>query len=114
VAYRNDDPVARDLAHRIVALANPRATAQGLAADAFAQDLQDASSAAYVLDLPRSVLDACLETARLSRRAPWLTPAAIVPLLEVRSHLLVRRNGKRRAAPALSLDWDGTIRFTPP
>jgi hypothetical protein len=109
VVYRRGDPIARDLAHRIVALSDQRSAATALTGDALAADLAAGRSAAYVLELPRNVLDPCLETGRLVARAPWLAPRSIVPLLETRERLVLRRSGP----PPMTLDWDGTIRLLP-
>jgi hypothetical protein len=107
IAYPRGDPVARDVANRLVALAGP-ATASALAADALAGELRSPRSAAYVLALPRGVLDPCLATEQLAARIPWLDPGRVTPLLDVRRQAVLR--GGR---PALSLEWDGTLRVEP-
>jgi len=40
---------------------------------------------------------------------PWSSAATIEPLLDVRSHAVVRRG-----LPRMTLDWDGTLRLAPP
>lgn len=108
MAYRNGDPVARDLAHRLVALAGTPATAIPLSPEALETDLRMGGSSAYVLELPRVVLDDCLATQRLVHGVPWLDPRAVLPLLDVRERVILRRG-----APAVTLDWDGTLRIAP-
>jgi len=100
VVYPRDDRVARDLAQRIVALSPaPEVTARGLDNAAFGAALRAGGARAYVLAVPRRSLLPCRE------RADWPAGSAVVPLVDVRSSLLARRY-----APALTTDWDGTVR----
>src|SRR5437870_271290 len=64
------------------------------------------SGAAYVLELRRQVYDVCRAALELP---PWSWAATIEPLLDVRSHAVVRRG-----IPRMTLDWDGTLRLAPP
>lgn len=104
--YPRGDPVARDLANRLVALSGGGAVASGLSPDAFAAALREGAAAAYVLALPRRPLDSCLALQALIARAPWLEPRAVVPLVDVRRRVIARRG-----VGGLTADWDGTPRL---
>jgi hypothetical protein len=120
VLYDSDDPVARDLAGRIVALAatppdeSPEAKAVrealpglsepsfGVIADGVTGSNLDASllegeDFAYVVALPIRPADACHEVNLLMARAQWLVPLksnfgrAIVPLVDTRMHAIFNR-----------------------
>ena len=100
VAYLRDDRVARDLAQRIVALSPaPDLTARGLDRAEFGAAVRAGSERAYVVAVPRHSLLPCRES------ADWPAGSAVVPLVDVRSSLIARRH-----APALTTDWDGTVR----
>jgi hypothetical protein len=106
VVYRTDDRHARALAERLVAIAPPahglRAT--GLPATAVAAAVAAGVDAA-VLALPRAPADPCatLVAAGLAGRR-----GDVVPLVETRLHLVVRRG-----RTGVSLSGDGTPRFDP-
>ena len=103
VVYPRDDRVARDLGQRIVALsAASDVTARGVDKVEFAAALRAGSARAYVLAVPRHSLLPCGE------RADWPAGSAVVPLVDVRSSLIARRY-----APALTTDWDGSVRAPP-
>jgi extracellular solute-binding protein (family 5) len=106
LAYERGDPIARDLANRLVAVAGGPLVAAALGRDA--TELRSGSAAAYVLPMPRVPLDPCAAALDLVARAPWLDLRAVVPLVDVR-----RRAVLRRGLPPLTLDWDGTLRFAP-
>jgi hypothetical protein len=100
VVYPSNDRVARDLAQRVVALSPaPGLTARGLDKAEFGAALRAGGERAYVLAVPRRSLLPCRESAN------WPAGSAVVPLLDVRSSLIARRH-----APALTTDWDGTVR----
>lgn len=99
IAYPAEDPVARDLAERIVALAGGNATARGLAADSFGVALRLETERGYVLGLPRQAIVPCRES------AAWPPRAAVVPLVDTRPYALLRRGG-----PALVVEWDAAVR----
>ena len=111
VAYPAADPVARDLAERIVALARTRAgadvparagtaiTARGLSADSFAVGLRLGADRGIVLGVPRHAPVPCRES------AAWPPGAAVIPLVDTRPYAALRRGG-----PALVVEWDGAIR----
>jgi hypothetical protein len=115
VVYRSGDATARGLAERVVALAatgrilpvlgqarsGVRLVAVGLQVEPFAQALASGADAGYVLSTERTVLDACTAAREGLAAAPW--PGTVVPLVETRAHLVVRRvRGSVRVA------WDGT------
>ena len=99
IAYPAEDPVARDLAERIAALAGGTVTARGLAADSFGVALRLETERGYVLGLPRQALVPCRES------AAWPPRAAVVPLVDARPYALLRRG-----APALVVEWDAALR----
>ena len=106
--FAQGDPVARDLADRLVALSpdGPVRRAAGLLPDAFAARLVARSGDWFIVALPRTALDPCAAARDFAARVPWLTPAGIVPLVDVRRRALVRRAGAR-----LSVDWDAVPRI---
>ncbi len=99
IAYPAEDPVARDLAERIVALAGGHVTARGLAADSFGVALRLETERGYVLGLPREAIVPCRES------AAWPPRAVVVPLVDTRPYALLRRGG-----PALVVEWDAAVR----
>ena len=62
--------------------------------------------AGYVLSVDSRPLDPCRELQLLTDRAPWLDPAAIVPLVDTRLQAIVRRGRSGVVA-----DWDGGLRL---
>ena len=136
MVYRRDEPVARALAERLVALSasgdaqlallapglievGARATAVGLAPDDFDAALRTGGELAFVVPVQHRPTLACLELERLLAAAPWLIgqngrPGAsiatgiVAPLIETRSVAVVRRD---RAG--LTLTGDGTVVVSP-
>jgi hypothetical protein len=133
IVYPAADPVARDLANRIVALASegaggsqevesltaavPGLTAvdaslltAGLSGDELEASLRYGEEFAYIVPLPRIVLDPCFAARKLASRVEWLAPhlldltATLVPLVETRRHVVAA--GEHIG---LYLDWDGTV-----
>jgi hypothetical protein len=103
VVYPLADATARELAERLVALAgDPGLTARGLAADMFPAALEAGSARAFVVPVPRQAALPCRETAN------WPRLSTVVPLIETRKHAVLRRG-----APAVAVDWDGTLRVAP-
>lgn len=118
LAYPRDDPLARDLADRLVALAaspdpppwlsrqlteggaSARVRAVGVDPSAVAAALAGASAAAAVVPLPRYRPASCAEFAHLLR---GLVP---IPLIESRPHVIARAG-----VPAFTVDGDGALRF---
>ena len=111
LVYRSDDPIARDLAGRLVALnlvgaGGSRATGLGVAE--FNAALVSGGASAYVLALPAQTLERCGALRELVARAPWLADAParyLMPLVDVRRRAIVRRG-----AAAFTVEWDGTLR----
>jgi len=108
IVYNQSDRSAADLAARLVGLGalGRGAAAAGVPASAFESSLRGGADAAYVLELRRRVYDACRAALELP---PWSSAATLEPLLDVRSHAVVRRG-----LPRMTLDWDGTLHLTPP
>jgi hypothetical protein len=121
VATRNDEPIARALAERLVALAarGPAAVtdsatvwmapemqqhgrtlrAEALAPNELAAAVRHGSELAAVLSIRYRSLAPCLDAARLRAAAPRLgrdsgqvNPRRFVPLIDTRLHALVRRD----------------------
>ncbi|HEU5261318.1 MAG TPA: ABC transporter substrate-binding protein [Gemmatimonadales bacterium] len=108
VTYARGDPTAQELADRLVALGavGSGVVAAGLSPREFSTALQAGSEWAYVVALPRRVLDPC----RMMRQSlPSTYAASLVPLVDTRSHAIVRRGVVR-----LGVGLDGTLRFAPP
>jgi hypothetical protein len=92
VVYKLDEPVAKALAERVVALAGNRVTVAGLAPNAFASTLRAGNELAYVLPLDRSTHDRCRSVNDLLSTAEWLgMPGSIVPLVDTRLRAVARR-----------------------
>ena len=104
IVYRRDDKVARGLAERIVALTRDPVQLRTAALEPaeFAAALRGQRDRGYVLDLPRQALAPCHELAALP------DGISIQPLIDTRATAIVRRG-----APALTVDWDGTVRLAP-
>jgi hypothetical protein len=103
IIYPREDRVARSLAERLVALsAIPGASARGLDSAALAGALAASRGGAFVLSLPRIALVPCREM------ASWPAGAAVVPLIETRSRLIVRRG-----LSPLEVDGDGAVWVKP-
>jgi len=100
VVYPQDDPVGRALAERIVALTHDsRIRARGLDAGELADALHAGSPRGVILALPRNPLAPCREM------AGWAGGGHLVPLVDVRATLILRRE-----LPPLTVDWDGAVR----
>jgi hypothetical protein len=90
VLYDAADRTARELAARIVALADRAdVTAVGLPGAALDDAVQRGADLAYIVSMPRASY--CDALAALSHRAPWLTSAVIVPLIDTRAHAIAPR-----------------------
>ncbi len=136
ILYPTTDTTARELAERIVALAAPgrdepataalqRAVpelfatgswnAAGMDSLHFAERLAHASDGAYILSLPREPAWPAAARAALLAAAPWLAPLgrtnALVPLVDTRQTLLIRRE---RGIPRMTILHDGTVIFGAP
>jgi hypothetical protein len=109
IVYNQADRSAADLAARLVGLGvlGRGTAAAGLPTSAFASALRVGGDAGYVLEVDAHVYDACRAAAL--ELPPWSSAGKVVPLLDVRSHAVLRR-----ALPRLWSDWDGTLRFAAP
>jgi hypothetical protein len=111
VTVRGDTP-ARDLAERLVALGRtgvgPDAVIRAVSLDTgtFATSLGAGRAAGFILAVPRQPPDRCAALRDLLDRATWASNALIVPLIDTRRHVVVRRG-----AQAFDVDWDGTLRL---
>jgi hypothetical protein len=90
VVYDAADRTGRELAERIVALAERGdVTAVGLPAAALDAALQRGTDLAYIVSVPRASY--CDAVAALSQRAPWMASGAIVPVIDTRAYGIVPR-----------------------
>jgi len=107
IAYVNIDPVARDIAERLAAVAGRDADpagpgslrALGLSPAEFADALKANRALAFVTALPRRSYDTCLD----------LPAGTVIPLLDARNSIVARRRAVR-----LEVEWDGTPRLVRP
>jgi hypothetical protein len=91
--------VARDLADRLVALGR-YSTSVGLPVQQFSEALAQRREAAFIVPVPRVVVDAC------GGITPALRGAELVPLVDT------RRRAVLRGRPIGSVvEWDGTLRL---
>ncbi len=104
LVYLQGDPVARQLAERIVALApdSSRLTALEMDSAGFAAARAKGADRAYILSVPFRPISPCREAARLTQGY------SITPLIDTRARAIVRRG-----SPPLTVDWDGTVRLPP-
>lgn len=105
LVYDRTDPVARDLAARLVATgAGPRAAA-GVPPDQLGAAIAAGGEAGFVVALPARAADPCRAA------AVYLPPyeARVVPLVETRPRAIVRRG-----VSGVVIEWDGTARILPP
>ena len=102
VVYAEGDDVARRLAERVVALTPPGTDVRtaALKPTELEAALRSGSEKAYVLAAPRRSLAPCRDS------LSWPSTASILPLIDTRAFLIVRRG-----SPPLTVEWDGTIRI---
>ena len=90
VLYSAADHTARELAERVVALMPSRdVIAAGVGSEELEAALRRGDALAYIVSVPRA--SHCDALALLARRAPWLTSAAIDPLIDTRAHAIAPR-----------------------
>jgi hypothetical protein len=124
VVYQEGDTVARDLAERLVGLGSTPSAARaamfealspapsvgtyqratGISSEGMMQALRGGSDAAFILALDSRPLDRCREMQALSEAIPWLDAQSLVPLVDTRLQVIVRRG--RWAG---RMDWDGGL-----
>ncbi len=136
IVYNRDDPTARDLAERMVALigsagsdlqpsdalsffrfeffeGDARLVAAGLGPEEFAAALDAGDESAYILALPRRALDRCQQVQALVSAADWLAAGAAgeLGLSLVLAPLVDTRSRAivRRGLSGLVASWDGTV-----
>jgi hypothetical protein len=106
LVYPGSDPVARQLAERITAIAGEtlQLRAVGLDATSFEAALQQGRDRGYIMSLEHRSLSSCVGEMPASA-----TRVRVEPLIDSRSHAIVRRG-----SPLLTVDWDGTVRAVLP
>jgi Bacterial extracellular solute-binding proteins, family 5 Middle len=105
LVYQRTDPVARQLAERLVVLAGdrPPLSATGLDPARFAEALNQGNDLGYIVAVPFRSTAPCRESAE------WTRGVSLTPLIDTRAQALVRRG-----SPVFIVDWDGTIRIPLP
>jgi hypothetical protein len=105
LGYPRTDPIARQLAERLIALAGDSLQLRvvGLEIEGFSAATTLGSERAYVFALPYRPLTPCAEATF------WTRKGRLVPLIDSRAHAIVRRG-----SPPLTVDWDGTVRALQP
>jgi hypothetical protein len=124
IVYDANDPAARDLAERLVALSNGSAPAARAMMDAFLPDRprrryeravgltgeplararRVGNDAGYIMSFDNRPLDPCREIEVVTDSARWLDPETIVPLIDTRLHAIVRRGRS-----GVTAEWDGGL-----
>jgi hypothetical protein len=95
-----DDPIARAIAERLVALsARPMRVSGGLDPHWPFPAIHTEHGRAFVVPLPRTALVPCREI------DAWTAGAMVVPLIETRRSVVVRRG-----VPRLTVEFDGRLR----
>ena len=95
-----DDPVGRAIAERLVALSGkPMRVIGGTGPRAPIPAIRSELGVAYVVPVPRTALVPCREI------AAWPAGATVVPLIETRRSVVVRRD-----LPPLTVEFDGRLR----
>ena len=103
VVYVEGDETGRALAERMVALERTPLRAASLPPAEFAASLSGGEAALYVLSLSRIGPGNCAGV------PAWPSAARVLPLVDVRPHLLLRAG-----VPAITLEADGSFRFDHP
>ncbi|HET7427490.1 MAG TPA: hypothetical protein VFJ50_10635 [Gemmatimonadales bacterium] len=103
IAYRSDDRVAQALAERLVALGASASAgelrARGLAPDSLRAALRLGAARAFVVSVPLNATAPCREL------ADWPARPTVVPLIDTRARILVRRG-----VGPLAVERDGAVR----
>jgi len=102
IVYPAQDPVARGLAERIVALngTKPELRAQGLDQASFTPALRSGTERGYIVPLARATDGSC------PTEIAFPPGFSVQSLIETRARAIVRRG-----SPELTVDWDGTPRL---
>lgn len=136
ILYDAGDPVARDLAERIVAIAladpsrSPESAAlvaavpallesahhlvaEGVGGTTLSSHVRYGDGLAFVIAVPCRPADPCYEAQALLARAPWLSPResdlseAIVPLVDTSAYVIARKD-----RVTFVTDWHGNVFIT--
>lgn len=99
----------RALLPELAAPAPDRLVAWGASDAELASGLLAGGDAAYLVSLPRRVLDPCTHWRTASAMAPWLRPGHVAFIVES-GPVLITNAG----APPLTIDWIGTLRVVGP
>jgi hypothetical protein len=100
IAYTADDPTARELAERLVALGGSAApTVRPLEPDSFAAVLRRGDAGGFIVSGPLVAPVPCVQS------SGWPSGARAIPLVETRAHAIVRRG-----APPMAIELDGAVR----
>lgn len=99
----------RALLPELAAPAPDRLVAWGAGDAELASGLLAGADAAYLVSLPRRVLDPCAHWRTVSAMAPWLRPGHVAFIVES-APVLITNAG----APSLTIDWIGTLRVIGP
>lgn len=92
VVYEAGDRTARELAERVVALVEgTTAAAVALGPAELDAALLAGDELAYIVSVSRSADYGCDALATLARRAPWIAPHSISPLIDTRAHGIAQR-----------------------
>jgi len=90
VVYDVADRTARELAERIVALAERSdVTAVGLSARELDVALDAGNDLAFIISIARGSY--CAALAAVARQAPWMTPGTVQPLIDTRAYTIAPR-----------------------
>lgn len=104
IAYPADDPTARELAERLVALGGSAApSARPLEPDSFAAVLRRGDAGGFIVSGPPVAPAPCIES------SGWPAGARAIPLVETRATAIVRRG-----APPMAIELDGAVRPAEP
>ena len=94
------DPIGRAIAERLVALSGrPMRVSDGMYAHTSVTAIRSELGTAYVIPVPTTALVPCREI------AAWPAGATVVPLIETRRSVVVRRG-----VPPITVDFDGRLR----
>jgi hypothetical protein len=128
IVYERYEETSRGIAERLAALASMAASSDGrtvlasvapelvkrgvslraigLNAKEFIDAFAAGRDAAYVISLPKRSLAVCPEIEELRQRAPWIAEHHLIPLVDTRRQVLVRRG-----RVGVRASYDGTLRL---
>jgi hypothetical protein len=100
-----ESDAARSLLPELAAPVGERLIASGVSDADLEAGLRAGTDAAYLIALPRRVLDPCAHLRVLAATVPWVRPAHVAFIVESAATLITNAG-----APALTIDWLGTVR----